>query len=99
MARSMRLLWISSFEAEAAPPPNSLPMVVLGHPGLAARCRRSDARTLFIPVATPGIGEPGHLFRTDGTVLMPLDAALDSGLPSVAQVLAGIERALLKGAP
>jgi len=93
------LLWISSFEAEAAPPPNSLPMVVLGHPGLAARCRRSDARTLFVPVATPGIGEPGHVFRTDGTVLMPLDAALDSGLPSVAQVLSGIERALAKGTP
>ena len=92
------LLWISSFDAEAAPPPNHLPMVVLGHPGLAARCRRSDARIVFIPVATPGIGEPGHLFRTDGTVLMPLDAALDSGLPSVAWVLSGIERSLPKGA-
>jgi formylmethanofuran dehydrogenase subunit B len=92
------LLWISSFDAEAAPPSNTLPMVVLGHPGLAARCQRSDARTLFIPVATPGIGEPGHLFRTDGTVLMPLDAALDTDLPSVAQVLADIERSLPKEA-
>jgi formylmethanofuran dehydrogenase subunit B len=91
------LLWVSSFEAQAAPPPNSLPMVVLGHPGLVERCRRDDARTLFIPVATPGIGEPGHVFRTDGTVLMPLDAALDSGLPSVSQVLSSIERSLVKG--
>jgi formylmethanofuran dehydrogenase subunit B len=74
-------------------------MVVLGHPRLAARCQRSDARTLFIPVATPGIGEPGHLFRTDGTVLMPLDAALDTRLPSVARVLASVERSLPKGAP
>ena len=49
-------------------------MVVLGHPALAARCRRSGAATVFIPVATPGIGSAGHLFRTDGTVLMPLDA-------------------------
>ncbi|HEY6354963.1 MAG TPA: formylmethanofuran dehydrogenase, partial [Burkholderiaceae bacterium] len=93
------LLWISSFDAEAAPPSNKLPMVVLGHPGLAARCPRSDARTLFIPVDTPGIGRPGHLFRTDGTVLMPLDAALDTNLPSVAQVLGGIERLLPKEAP
>ena len=90
------LLWISSFEAEAAPPPNHLPMVLLGHPGLAARCRRSGVPTLFIPVNTPGIGEPGHLFRTDGTVLMPLDAAFDSDLSSVAQVLADIERSLPK---
>jgi formylmethanofuran dehydrogenase subunit B len=90
------LLWISSFDAESAPPPNRLPMVVLGHPGLAVRCRRSDAPTVFIPVATPGISEPGHLFRTDGTVLMPLDAVLHTGLPSVAQVLAGIGRSLPK---
>jgi len=93
------LLWVSSFDAEAAPPPNRLPMVVLGHPGLAVRCRRSDAPTLFIPVATPGIGEPGHLFRTDGTVLMPLDAVLVTGLPSVAAVLGGIGRALSGEAP
>ena len=52
------------------------------------------APTLFIPVATPGIGEPGHLFRTDGTVLMPLHAVQGSGLPSLAQVLADIERSL-----
>ncbi len=90
------LLWIASFEAEVAPPPNSLPMVVLGHPRLATHCRRSGEPTLFIPVATPGIGEAGHLFRTDGTVLMPLDAVLDSGLPSVARVLADIERSLPK---
>jgi hypothetical protein len=32
-------------------------------------------------------------------VLMPLDAALDTDLPSVAQVLAGIERSLRQGAP
>lgn len=88
------LLWISSFDAEAAPPPNLLPMVVLGHPALAERCRRGDARTLFIPVSTPGIGQPGHLFRTDGTVLMPLDAVVDDGLPGVADVLLRIERCL-----
>lgn len=78
------LLWVASFDAGAAPPPTALPTVVLGHPALAATCRRPGA--LFIPVATPGIGSDGHLFRTDGTVLMPLAAVRADGLPTVAAV-------------
>ena len=41
---------------------------------------------MFIPVATPGIGIDGHVFRTDGTVLMPLRAVRPDTLPAVAQV-------------
>jgi formylmethanofuran dehydrogenase subunit B len=88
------LLWISSFDADAAPPANTLPMVVLGHPALAATSRRSGAPTVFIPVATPGIGSAGHVFRTDGTVLMPLRALRDDALPTVAEALARITAAL-----
>ncbi len=87
------LLWLQSFEAEATPPPNDLPMIVLGHPGLAG-CAVRPARSVFIPVSTPGIGSPGHLFRTDGTVLMPLVAVRDDSLPTAAEVLQRIERAL-----
>ena len=93
------LLWVSSFDADAVPPPNRLPMIVLGHPALAAAAfdMRSALPTVFIPVATPGIGAAGHLFRTDGTVLMPLTAVRHDPLPSVADVLARIVSALHAG--
>ncbi len=88
------LLWLQCFEAEPAPPPNWLPMVLLGVPALAAVSRREGTPTVFIPVATPGIGSAGHLFRTDGTVLMPLAALYRDRLPTAADVLARIVAAL-----
>ena len=86
------LLWVASFEAEAVPPSSTLPTLVLGHPGLAAAVRRPGS--VFIPVATPGIGCAGHVFRTDGTVLMPLRAARPDGLPTVADVARRLLQAL-----
>ncbi len=89
------LLWVSSFDAQALPPPNRVPMIVLGHPALAAAAgRRSAMPTVFIPVATPGIGSAGHLFRTDGTVLMPLAAVYRDRLPTVADAVRRITSAL-----
>ena len=78
------LLWVSAFDAQATPPAAALPTVVLGHPGQAEACRREGS--VFIPVATPGVGHAGHVFRTDGTVLMPLHARAEQALPSVAEV-------------
>lgn len=78
------LLWVSSFDAASAPPDTALPTVVLGHPALAASCARPGS--VFIPVTTPGIGSAGHVFRTDGTVLMPLHAVRSDELPIVADV-------------
>ena len=43
---------------------------------------------MFIPVSTPGVGSAGHLFRTDGVVVVPLVAVQADGLPTVAQVAA-----------
>jgi formylmethanofuran dehydrogenase subunit B len=83
------LLWVASFGPEPAPPATDLPRVVLGHPGLAARLA-SGPDSVFIPVSTPGIGSPGHLFRTDGVVVVPLHALYADGLPSVAQVVADL---------
>ena len=88
------LLWVTSFDAGAVPPPNRLPMVVMGHPALATAVQRTGLATIFIPVATPGIGSAGHLFRTDGTVLMPLQAVYRDRLPTVADVAGLIDSAL-----
>ena len=86
------LLWVSCFDPDAAPPASALPMLVLGPPALAASCRRSGA--VFIGVSTPGMTSDGHLFRTDGTVLMPLNALMRDALPPLAEVAGGILRAL-----
>jgi formylmethanofuran dehydrogenase subunit B len=90
------LLWIASFGTEPAPPMVDLPRVVLGHPGFAAAAQ--GRATVFIPVSTPGIGSAGHLFRTDGSVLMPLRAVRDDGLPTVADVLKRLTQALAEQA-
>jgi formylmethanofuran dehydrogenase subunit B len=86
------LLWVASFDAQSAPPATTLPLVVLGHPAQAERCRRPGA--VFIPISTPGIGSAGHVFRTDGTVLMPLHAVRPDGLPGVGDVARRLLQAL-----
>lgn len=79
------LLWVASFGTEPAVPLATLPRIVLGHPHLAPLAAQGES--VFIPVSTPGIGSPGHLFRTDGVVLMPLRAAYPDSLPTVADVV------------
>ena len=87
------LLWVSSFGPDLVPPESDLPLVVLGHPELqAALGDRAD--TVFIPVSTPGIGSPGHLFRADGGIVVPLTPIYADTLPTVAQVAVDLDRAL-----
>jgi formylmethanofuran dehydrogenase subunit B len=85
------LLWVSSFDPSATPPVAELPTIVLGH---AAMPPVPGAPQVFIPVATPGIGAAGHLFRLDGGVVVPLVQARDDGLPSVAAVAQWLARRL-----
>jgi len=87
------LLWVSAFGSTGLPPGLRLPLIVLGHPALAALVS-AVPRSVFIPVATPGIGAAGHLFRTDGVVLMPLHAVHDDGLPTLAAVAQQLRLAL-----
>ena len=52
-----------------------------------------SSRSVFIPVATPGMGHGGHQFRAEFSVLMPLSAAPvpvpgQELLPSVAETAA-----------
>jgi formylmethanofuran dehydrogenase subunit B len=78
------LLWVASFGTEPARPAATNPAlatIVLGGPGVAA-----PALGVYIPVATPGIGEMGHVIRADGVVALPLDALRNDGLPGVAEV-------------
>ncbi len=83
------LLWISSFE-DAPPPAAGVPTIVLARPGLAL----DPDPAVLIPVGTPGLDHAGSLFRTDGTVALPLRRLRKTDLPSVALVLALIERRL-----
>lgn len=78
------LVWVSSFGADLPPPHTALPTIVLGHPGLAATCADREGPTVFVPVSTPGIGSPGHLFRADGGVVLPLTPVYEDTLPTVA---------------
>jgi formylmethanofuran dehydrogenase subunit B len=84
------LLWVASFAPHAWPTPldPAVPLIVLGHPALADAARARGANTVFIPVATPGIDTGGHLFRVDGSVVMPLVPARGAALASVASLAA-----------
>jgi formylmethanofuran dehydrogenase subunit B len=80
------LLWVSAFDANARPPVADVPLIALAHPAQAAAVARAGA--VCMAVSTPGIGSSGHLFRSDGTVLMPLAAARPDTLPTVAEAVA-----------
>lgn len=84
------LVWIASFGPRLVVPDTAVPRLVLGHPALPV----PDGDVVFIPVATPGIGSPGQLYRTDGTVIVPLHPVIDQGLPSVATVLDALLKTL-----
>jgi formylmethanofuran dehydrogenase subunit B len=91
------VLWVQSFGHSAAPDllqaAHQGPLIVLGTPALAQTLRNAHITPdVFIDVTTPGIGAAGHLFRTDGAVLMPMHAVLDDGLPTVAKVVHDIRR-------
>jgi formylmethanofuran dehydrogenase subunit B len=83
------LLWISTF-ADLEPPATTAPTVVLARPGFAP----SRPAAVLIPVGTPGLDHAGSLYRTDGVVAMPLRRLRAGGLPTAAEVLAGIIAAL-----
>ena len=89
------LLWVASFGPDQTPAADNvlaaLPTIVLAHP---AHVARSSSARVFIPVATPGIGASGHLFRLDGVVIVPVTKVRDDGLPTVARVVERIDARL-----
>ncbi len=51
---------------------------------------------VFLPAGTPGVDHRAHLFRTDKVVMLPLPGLRESGLASVADTAAAIEREMTK---
>lgn len=83
------LLWLATLDPATAPPPGSIPRVVIGHPALAAR-----SAEVYIPAGIPGIDHAGQLIRGDGIVALPLAALRSPAHPPAHEVLAAIEAAL-----
>ncbi|MFT0171662.1 formylmethanofuran dehydrogenase [Paraburkholderia mimosarum] len=88
------LVWVASFGSHLPPPRAPIPTIVLGHPGLATACADREGPTVFVPVSTPGIGSPGHLFRADGGVVLPLSPVYEDTLPTVAAFAGKLGEAL-----
>jgi len=84
------LLWLSAYNSSRLPPHAGVPTVVLGRGGM----NFDQPPEVYIPVGVPGIDHAGHTYRTDNVVAVRLFKLRDSGLPSSAQVLEAIERAV-----
>lgn len=78
------LLWVSQWQPRTPPAGWRGPTIALGLPALAAA--PGFTPDVFVPLAVPGIDVAGHLFRSDGVVLLPLHAQRSSPLPTLAQV-------------
>lgn len=87
------LLWVSSYRAAEVPALAQGWRIVLGLPALAQQLG-DESRTIFIPVATPGVHTGGHLCRADGVVMLPLHAAMKTDLPLLGDVIRQIQQAL-----
>jgi formylmethanofuran dehydrogenase subunit B len=86
------LFWVSSLSS-TPPPVTSAPTVVIGRSGIGLE----QEPEVYIPVGVPGIDFPGHIYRCDSVVALPLYQLRQSDLPRAAQVLQAIERALEAG--
>jgi formylmethanofuran dehydrogenase subunit B len=83
------LVWISSLSLNP-PPVSSVPTVVIGRSGMTFE-REPE---VFIPVGIPGIDFPGHMYRCDNVVALPLYPLRETGLYQAAQVLRSVEQTL-----
>ncbi len=84
------LVWISTINARQTPPAAFVPTIVIGRSGMVFE----KEPEVYIPAGAPGIDHAGHMYRCDNVVCLPLRKLRDSGLPSGAAVLKGIETAL-----
>ncbi|NOS98506.1 MAG: formylmethanofuran dehydrogenase [Methylotenera sp.] len=96
------VVWVNSFSADKLPPITDKPLIILGSSNpVGAACSREPeqsqlqaAPTLFIPIATPGLDYSGTLFRVDSSVILPLKKLRENNLPTLSEVVSGIEALL-----
>jgi formylmethanofuran dehydrogenase subunit B len=62
--------------------------------GVGERGDATQAPRVFIPIATPGLDCSGTLFRVDSSVILPLKKIRENDLPTLREVLSGIEALL-----
>jgi len=86
------LLWVAQWQPRTPPAGWRGPTIALGLPALGAAA--GFVPDVFVPLAIPGIDVAGHLFRSDGVVLLPLHAQRESALPTLAQVAERLAAAL-----
>ncbi|RKT47108.1 formylmethanofuran dehydrogenase subunit B [Thiocapsa rosea] len=84
------LVWVAALPTPSGPPPSVRPTILLGYPGMSL----DWTPEVSIPVGLPGIDHPGHWYRTDASCPLPLGRMRDLGLPSVAEVIAGLKERL-----
>jgi formylmethanofuran dehydrogenase subunit B len=76
------LLWVSSLSPQFPPPACGSKSIVLGHAGMTFE----TPPALYIPVGVPGVDHPGHWYRSDAVVSLPLGQLRESALPSVKEI-------------
>ncbi|OYD82121.1 formylmethanofuran dehydrogenase [Azospirillum brasilense] len=89
------VVWVSAFRPEVPAFPAGQTVIALASPGTAF----ADEPAVFIPVGTPGIDHPAHVFRSDTVVALRARRLVDRGLPDAATVLKAIVAALPPEAP
>ncbi|KAA0687487.1 formylmethanofuran dehydrogenase [Azospirillum brasilense] len=89
------VVWVSAFRPEVPTFPAGQTVVALAPPGTAF----ADEPAVFIPVGTPGIDHPAHVFRSDTVVALRARGLIDRGLPDAATVLKAIAAALPQESP
>jgi formylmethanofuran dehydrogenase subunit B len=80
------LLYVAALDGAREPPVSRAPTIVLGR----AAMKSAAGTAVHIPVATPGIDQAGHLYRTDNVVAVPVRKLVARGLPAAHEVLARI---------
>lgn len=89
------VVWVSAFRPEVPTFPAGQTVVALAPPGTVF----TDEPAVFIPIGTPGIDHPAHVFRSDTVVALRARGLIDRGLPDGATVLKAIAAALPQEAP